>query len=73
MIGEAAATGSGILVFEPSGGHPKIRAFLEGLQRAGATRPFTGRLEHFSYVPLDSTPIVAAAIRAALATHGLTW
>ena len=28
MVGEAAATGAPILVFEPSGGHPKLAAFL---------------------------------------------
>jgi mitochondrial fission protein ELM1 len=30
MVGEAAATGAPVLVFEPSGGHPKLRAFIRG-------------------------------------------
>ena len=30
MIGEAAATGRPILVFEPSGGHPEARRFHGG-------------------------------------------
>jgi mitochondrial fission protein ELM1 len=62
MVGEAAATGRPVLVFEPGGGHPKISAFLRSLERDGVVRPFRGRLERFSYEPLDSTPIIAAAI-----------
>ena len=34
MVGEAAATGRPILVFEPTGGHPKLDAFLAGLEAA---------------------------------------
>jgi uncharacterized protein len=69
MVGEAAATGAPVLVFEPSGGHPKLTAFLKGLEAHGAVKPFRGRLEAFAYEPLDSTPIVAAAVAAALARH----
>ncbi len=66
MVGEAAATGAPVLVFEPTGGHARIRAFLDGLQAAGATRPFTGKLERFTYRPIDSTPILAEAVRSAM-------
>lgn len=69
MIGEATATGTPILVFEPSGGHPKLRTFLEGLQRYGAVKPFTGQLEARRYPPLDSTPVIARAIASGLARH----
>lgn len=69
MIGEAAATGRPILVFEPSGGHPKLAAFLERLAVHGAVHPFTGRLEGSTYEPLDSTPVIAGAIASALARH----
>ncbi|WP_340322125.1 mitochondrial fission ELM1 family protein [Chelatococcus albus] len=69
MLGEAAATGAPILVFEPSGGHRKIKALLEGLTRAGAVRTFHGRLEGGAYAPLDSTPIIAEAIATAFAAH----
>ncbi|BAR98045.1 hypothetical protein BV133_452 [Blastochloris viridis] len=62
MVGEAAATGAPVLVFEPSGGSRKIRRFLDGLIRYGAVRPFTGVLERFSYIPLDSTPEITAEI-----------
>ena len=69
MVGEAVATGSAVLVFEPSGGHPKLRRFLAGLERHGAVKPFTGRLEAFAYEPLDSTPAIAAAVAEGLARH----
>jgi len=69
MVGEAAATGVPILVFEPSGGHAKIARFLAELTRRGAVRPFAGRLEDYAYQPLDSTPEIAEAARAALARH----
>lgn len=70
MIGEAAATGRPVCVFEPSGGHARIDAFVAGLERKGVVRPFTGRLESFSYQPIDSTPVIADAIRKALAERG---
>jgi mitochondrial fission protein ELM1 len=69
MAGEAAATGAPILVFEPSGGHPKLTAFFRGLEGHGAVKPFAGRLEAWTYEPLDATPIIAEAVRSGLARH----
>ena len=69
MVGEAVATGKPVLVFEPSGGHPKIARFLDGLTRYGAVRPFAGRLEDYAYQPLDNTPEIAEAVRTALGRH----
>jgi mitochondrial fission protein ELM1 len=69
MVGEAAATGVPVLVFEPSGGHAKLRAFINGLERHGAVKPFAGRLEAFTYQPLDSTPLIAEAVLAGLGRH----
>ena len=66
MVGEAVATGAPVMVFEPSGGHPKIRAYLDALSRHGAVRPFRGALEAFRYESLDTTPILAAAIATEL-------
>jgi mitochondrial fission protein ELM1 len=62
MLSEAAATGQPVLVFEPSGGHRKIDALIAGLRQAGIVHPFNGRLEGNAYLPLDSTPTIAAAI-----------
>jgi mitochondrial fission protein ELM1 len=64
MIGEATATGRPILVFEPHGGHGKLAKFLEALKSHGAVHHFEGRLEGAPYEPLDSTEIIADAIRA---------
>jgi mitochondrial fission protein ELM1 len=69
MVGEAAATGTPILVFEPSGGHPKLRRFVAGLAAYGAVHPFDGRLVGSRYEPLNSTPIVARAVIDGLARH----
>ena len=69
MVGEAVATGSPVLVFEPSGGHPKITGFVAALSDYGAVRPFAGRLEAFDYSPLDTTSVIAAAVREGLERH----
>lgn len=71
MVGEAAATGRPVLVYEPSGGDPRISTFLEKMTVMGVVRPFDGRLETFRYEPLDSTPMIVEAVRAAWrARHG---
>lgn len=69
MVGEAAATGAPVLLFSPSGGHPKFSALFKGLERHGAVRPFRGRLEAWPYEPLDSTPVIAEAIAGGLIRH----
>jgi len=62
MVGEAAATGRPVLVFEPGGLNPKHVRYLDGLRRHGAVAKFEGRLETFVYQPLDSTPLIAREI-----------
>jgi mitochondrial fission protein ELM1 len=69
MIGEAAATGAPIMVFEPTGGHPKLQAFMSGLKAHGAVHPFEGRLEGKPYQPLNATFEIASAIAQGLARH----
>jgi len=69
MAGEAAVTGRPVLVFEPSGGHPRLKALLEGLRRAGIVHVFRGRLEGSAYQPLDSTPSIAEAVARAYEVH----
>ena len=69
MVGEAVATGAPVLVFSPSGGHAKITSYLKGLEAYGAVKPFVGRLEDFSYQPLDMTPSIAAAVGQAFEWH----
>jgi uncharacterized protein len=69
MVGEAAASGAPVLLFELPSAYVKHRAFFEVLKRHGAVKPFTGRLEAYAYEPLDSTPAIAQAIAAGLARH----
>ncbi|WP_375461924.1 mitochondrial fission ELM1 family protein [uncultured Enterovirga sp.] len=69
MVGESCATGVPVLVFEPSGGHRKITAYLDALVRYGAVRRFAGRLEAFRYEPLDTTPEIAMAVARGLDLH----
>jgi mitochondrial fission protein ELM1 len=69
MVGEAAATGAPILVFEPSGGHPKLDVFLKTMTTKGIVHAFEGRLEGKPYEPLNSTFDIAAAITHGLAAH----
>jgi uncharacterized protein len=72
MLGEAAATGTPIHLFAPSGGHRKIDAFVEGLIHHGAVRPLAVRppgaaLESWRYEPLDATPAIAVHVAKAYA------
>jgi mitochondrial fission protein ELM1 len=69
MIGEAAVTGRPILVFEPSGGHPKLDVYMRALKSHGIVHPFEGRLVGQPYEPLNSTPKVAEAIAQDLSRH----
>ena len=62
MVGEATATGAPVHVYEPSGGHPKVTRYLDRLTEVGAVRRWTGKLESWTYAPIDSAPVTAAAI-----------
>jgi len=62
MVGEAAATGAPVYVFEPSGGARRTSHFIAEMEARGAVRRFFGRLEPFSYAPIDSSQSIAAEI-----------
>ncbi len=63
MVGEAAATGAPVHVFEPSGGEAgKLGQAIAALERLGAVRRFAGRIERFAYAPIDSSSVIAAEI-----------
>ncbi len=62
MVGEAVATGKPVYVYEPSGGHRKITAYLDRLESLGAVRRWRGKLEDWSNAPINSTPEIAAEI-----------
>jgi mitochondrial fission protein ELM1 len=73
MVGEACATGRPVFIFEPSerqsGSAGKAKAYLRGLMDHGAVRFFDGHLESHAYEPLNSTPVIAAAIAERLPRH----
>jgi uncharacterized protein len=63
MVGEATATGAPVHIFEPSGGESKkLASAIDALVRIGAARRFEGRIERFSYTPIDSSGEIARAI-----------
>jgi uncharacterized protein len=64
MISEAAATGKPVHVIGLDGGDAKFARFHEAMQKAGITRPFAGRVESWTYKPLDDTARAGAALRA---------
>lgn len=66
MVSEAATTGKPVYVVDLKGGSSKFRRFHEGLRKDGVTRPFAGRLEHWTYAPLNDTARVATDIRRRL-------
>jgi mitochondrial fission protein ELM1 len=69
MVGEAAATGRPVLVFEPSGGHPKNTRYLNSLRALGIVHDFVGELKGEAYEPLDSTRTVASLIAEGFRRH----
>jgi uncharacterized protein len=52
---DAAATGKPVHVLSMSGGSRKFADFHAELNQRGVARPFAGRLETWSYAPLDET------------------
>jgi mitochondrial fission protein ELM1 len=64
MVSEAAATGKPVHIIELEGGDAKFRRFHAAMREAGITRPFSGRIESWTYAPLDDTERAGAALRA---------
>lgn len=67
MVSEATATGKPVYVIELAGASRRQRRFHEELRRLGATRPFTGALERWSYEPIRDAERVAAEVKRLLA------
>jgi hypothetical protein len=63
---EAAATGKPVHIFPLEGGSKKFRKFHDSLAQRGITRPFTGKIEQWSYTPLDETGRAAKQIQSLL-------
>lgn len=69
MLSEATFTGKPVYAWPLPGGSTRSDRFLDGLMRHGAMRWFDGRLESWSYRPLDATAEIAGAIAARLRTR----
>ena len=66
MVTEAAGTGKPVYVQRLKGNSRRLARFQELMQERGATRPFAGKLESWTYAPINDTEVVASAIRRAL-------
>lgn len=64
MISETAATGKPVHILALDGGNAKFARFHRVMHAAGITRPFTGRIESWSYPIPDDTARAGAAVRA---------
>ena len=69
MVTEAAGTGKPVYVQSLPGKSRRLSRFHQLMHERGATRPFEGKLEFWTYPPINDTEVVASAIRRAL---GLT-
>ncbi len=69
MVSEACTTGKPVYVIELAGGSDKFRRFHQSFRDDGLTRPFEGKLESWSYEPLNDVGLVAARIREMMAAR----
>ena len=63
MVGETLATHSPVQLYEPTGGDPKIRGFVDRLVALGALRRWNGRFETWAREPIDATADIAREVR----------
>jgi mitochondrial fission protein ELM1 len=63
MASEACTTGKPVYVIDLPGGSDKFRRFHQSLRDDGLTRKFEGKLERYSYTPLNDVQLVANRIR----------
>jgi mitochondrial fission protein ELM1 len=63
MVSEAAATGKPISILRLAGGSPKFTRFHAAMTKRGVTREFAGRLDDWTYAPIDETSRAAAMVR----------
>ncbi len=66
MVTEACSTGKPVFVVDLPGGSPKFTRFHDAMRRDGYTRKFEGKLERWTYKPLEEVRLVAERVRASL-------
>ncbi len=64
MVSEACTTGKPVYVIDLPGGSDKFRRFHQAMRDDGMTRLFAGKIERWSYPPLDDVRQVAKRIKA---------
>ena len=69
MTSEAVATGKPVYAARMAGGNRRLRRFQALLREEGALRLFDGRLEEWSYEPVDDTARIAGELRRRLAAR----
>ena len=69
MVSEACTTGKPVYVIDLPGGSDKFRRFHQTLRDGGLARIFTGKLEPYSYQPLNDVQLVVDRIREMM-NHG---
>ncbi|MDE2229990.1 MAG: mitochondrial fission ELM1 family protein [Alphaproteobacteria bacterium] len=62
MVSEAASTGKPVYIAELEGGSAKFARFHAAMREAGMTRPFTGTITRWTYIPPDDTVRAAAEV-----------
>ncbi|MCE9508140.1 MAG: mitochondrial fission ELM1 family protein [Alphaproteobacteria bacterium] len=62
MVSEAVSTGKPVYIAPLSGGSEKFALFHQAFAEKGYTRPFTGSLETWSYIPPNDTLRVAEEV-----------
>jgi hypothetical protein len=70
MVTEACGTGKPVYVIDLPGNARRHGRFHDELGGEGITRPFEGRLEHWSYEPVYDAGRVATAVRRLLEARG---
>lgn len=63
MASEACSTGKPVYIVPLMGGSEKFRRFHQTLRDDGLTRPFEGKIEKWSPVPLNDVQLVAERVR----------
>jgi hypothetical protein len=71
MVTEATGTGKPVYVQRLKGSSTRLGRFHQLMRNRGATRPFAGQIESWSYAPINDTELVAQAIRRALGLESL--
>jgi mitochondrial fission protein ELM1 len=70
MVSEACSTGKPVMVINLPGGSDKFRRFHQAMRDDGMTRPFTGRIESWTYPPLEDMRLVANRIKEMMRCRG---